>query len=186
MSTANESASIGDLDGPQRGLSPDAIYPILLTQLRNVPVIVVGGGPVGERKVRGLLTVGAAVHLISPEATPRLQTWGETGQIEWKKRPYQAGDLAGAVMVFAATNQRAVNARVAQEAAELGLLCNVVDAPNEGNFYLPAVHRSPQVVIAVSTAGRSPARARQLRDRLAEWLARQTDLTLAEENDGRR
>jgi siroheme synthase-like protein len=60
---------------------------------------------------------------------------------------------------------------VADAAAALGLLCNVADDPAASSFHLPAVHRAPGVVVAVSTEGTSPARAKRLRNRIAEWLA---------------
>ena len=132
--------------------------------------VVVGGGPVGQRKVRGLLAAGVEVRLISPEATPQLQAWAEVSRIYWERRLYQPGDMNGAQLVFAATNQRTVNAQVAQEAKNLGLLCNVADQPDEGNFHVPAVHRQPGLVVAVSSLGESPTRARNVRDQLAKWL----------------
>jgi cobalt-precorrin 5A hydrolase/precorrin-3B C17-methyltransferase len=146
-------------------------YPINLAQMQDVPVIVVGGGLVGERKVRGLLAVGAKVMLISPDATPQLRAWADTARIQWQARAYQPGDLnARPALVFAATSERAANAMVAQDAATLGLLCNVADAPEEGSFYLPAVYREAGLVVAVSTEGVSPGRARQVRDQLSELL----------------
>ena len=148
-------------------------YPITLTSLRGAPVLVVGGGAVGERKVRGLLAAGAAVRLISPAATERLQVWAAAGQISWEQRGYAAGDLDAAWLAFAATNQRAVNAQIASDAAALGLLCNVADAPAEGSFHLPAIYRGDGVTIAVSTDGTNPARAVALRDAIAQWLSRE-------------
>jgi cobalt-precorrin 5A hydrolase/precorrin-3B C17-methyltransferase len=148
-------------------------YPITLTSLRGAPVVVVGGGAVGERKVRGLLAAGAAVQLISPAATEWLQVWAAAGQISWEQRRYAAGDLDSARLAFAATDQREVNAQIASDAAALGLLCNVADAPAEGSFHLPAVYRGDGVTIAVSTDGASPARAVALRDAIAQWLSRE-------------
>lgn len=145
-------------------------YPITLTNLRGARVVVVGGGAVAERKVRGLLDAGAAVRLISPALTAGLQALADGGAIEWHARVYQRGDLAGARLAFAATNQRAVNAQVAHDADALGLLCNVADDPQAGGFHLPAVHREPGLVVAVSTEGTSPARAKRLRDQIAAWL----------------
>jgi cobalt-precorrin 5A hydrolase / precorrin-3B C17-methyltransferase len=152
-------------------LALESAYPITLINLRGAPVVVVGGGAVGERKLRGLLAVGAAVQLISPAITPDLRALAESGAIAWQARPYQQGDLAGARLVFAATDQRAVNAQIASDAAALGLLCNVADDPRAGDFHLPAVHREPGLLVAVSTAGASPARAKRLRDQIAAWLA---------------
>lgn len=148
------------------------VYPITLTQMARTRAVVIGGGPVGERKTAGLLAVGATVSLISPDATPRLQQWAAEGRIVWKRRLYQPGDLTGAGLVFAATNQRQVNAQVAIDARELGALCNVADNPAEGDFHLPAVHRQPGLVVAVSTSGKNPSQARRIRDRIAEWLAK--------------
>lgn len=146
------------------------LYPLTLTGMRQVRAVVVGGGPVGQRKVQGLLNSGAIVRLISPEATPTLATWAEAGKIEWVRRPFQTGDVEGAQLVFAATNQRAVNAQVAQEAARLELLCNVADRPDEGNFHVPAVHRQPDLVVSVSTISKRPTQARQVRDKIRTWL----------------
>src|SRR4029079_19725958 len=128
-------------------------------------------GAVGTRKLRGLRAVGAAVRLISPAVTPELRALADRGAITCHARAYQQGDLAGARLVFAATDQRAVNAQVADDAAALGLLCNVADDPRAGDFHLPAVYREPGLLVAVSTAGASPSRAKQLRDQIAAWLA---------------
>ncbi len=146
------------------------VYPIYLTQLANELAVVVGGGRVAERKINGLLVAGGRVRLISPQATPQLQAWAAGGQIEWIARNYQTGDLTGAFLVFAATNQRQTNAQVAADAAALGVLCNVVDAPTEGNFHVPAVHRQDGLTIAVGSGGQSPTRAKQMRDQIAAFV----------------
>jgi cobalt-precorrin 5A hydrolase / precorrin-3B C17-methyltransferase len=156
---------------PDEHQALETVYPITLTNLRGAPVVVVGGGAVGARKLSGLLAAGAAVRLISPAAQPELRVLAESSAITWHARPYQPGDLAGARLVFAATNQRAVNAQVAADAAALGLLCNVADDPRAGDFHLPAVYREPGLLVAVSTAGASPARAKRLRDQIAAWIA---------------
>ncbi len=145
-------------------------YPIVLTDLEGRLAVVVGGGVVGERKVRGLLAVGAEVRLVSPEATPQLQSWAHEGRMSWVRRGYVTGDLAGARLAFAATNQRAVNAGVAREAAATGVLCNIADMPAEGNFHLPALYRGPDLTVAVSSGGAMPVRAATLRDAIARWL----------------
>ncbi len=147
-----------------------AVYPVFLTNLAGAPVVVIGGGEVAARKVAGLLAVQAAVTLISPKAVPELALLAAIARITWIERPYAPGDLEGARLVFAATNVRAVNAQVAGEAAMRGILCNVVDAPAEGTFHLPAIHRQDEVVVAVGTGGSAPGRAKQVRDRIAAWL----------------
>lgn len=147
------------------------VYPIYLHQNSSLSAVVVGGGPVGQRKVTGLLSAGARVRLVSPTATPHLQDLAAAGRIEWLPRPYQTGDLDGALLAFAATNQRPVNAQVALDARNARILCNVADAPDEGDFHVPAIHRQGDLTIAVGTGGHSPTHARRVRDLIAEWLA---------------
>ena len=149
------------------------MYPILLTQTAILQAVVVGGGPVGERKVRGLLDAGVVVQLISPEATDPLQAWAQAGFVHWTTRVYQDGDLDGATLVFAATNRREVNRQIVDDAARLGILCNVADDPAAGSFHVPAVYRGDGLIVTVSTQGQSPARARQVRDDIAAWLSGQ-------------
>ena len=146
------------------------MYPIILTKTTEMKAVVIGGGPVGERKVRGLLAAKTAVFLISPEATPRLQAWAAAGEITWEKRPFHPDDLENVTLVFAATNQRTINAQIAQEAKARGLLCNIADAPKEGNFHVPAVHRGDDELITVSTYGKNPSQARLLRNQIKAWL----------------
>jgi cobalt-precorrin 5A hydrolase/precorrin-3B C17-methyltransferase len=152
--------------------SAETVYPIFLTQMQGVLVVVVGGGKVAQRKIVGLLAAGAQVRVISPVLAPGLAAWQQAGEIEWIARPYQAGDLQGAYLAFAATDQRAVNAQVAQEASQRRILCNVADAPQEGSFHLPAVHRQAGMVIAVGSGGTEPARSKRLRDQIADLVAK--------------
>jgi cobalt-precorrin 5A hydrolase / precorrin-3B C17-methyltransferase len=148
------------------------MLPITLTNLNNVLAVVVGGGPVGERKVRGVLEAGGRVRLIAPEATAQLAAWAKSGEIEWLQRAYQPGDLQDARLVFAATNLREVNRAVAVEADQRGLLINVADVPAEGNFHMPAIHRSDEVIIAVSSHSGRPRLAQKVRDWIAGLLAK--------------
>lgn len=152
--------------------SEQPVYPIFLTNLAGAPVMVVGGGAVAARKVQGLLTVAAQVTVIAPALGDELTTLHAAGLVHWLARPYQMGDLASARLAFAATNDRAVNALVAQEAAAQRILCNVADDPTAGTFHLPAVHRQEGIVVAVGSGGESPRRAKALRDQIAQWLAR--------------
>lgn len=149
-------------------------YPIALSQLTGQKVVVVGGGVVGERKVWGVIAAGAKVTLISPVATEQLRAWADDNVIAWVMRPYQHDDLAGATVAFAATNIRAVNHAIAQEAQQLGILCNVADAPDDGNFYSMGVIRHEGLVIAIGTDGASPRRAKQIRQQLEQFLRDQS------------
>ena len=148
-------------------------YPLTMTTLGERNAVVVGGGTVGERKVRGLLAGEVPVRLVSPSATQQINAWAEAGEIEWIRRRYRDGDLEGAALVFAATDQRAVNHEVAAAAHAKELLVNVADAPAEGNFHSPAVTRKDDLIVSVSTYSGQPRRATSARDRIAALLEKE-------------
>ena len=149
-------------------------YPVTLTRVAGRKVVVAGGGTVGERKVRGLLAVRAAVTLVSPTATPQLRQWADAGKIRWEQRVFSPQDVTGAKLVFSATDDRAANAAIGAAAEAAGVLCNIADDPTAGDFHLPAVHRSGNITIAVSTGGENPARAAKIRNRLAAIIRAET------------
>ncbi len=140
-------------------------FPVCL-QLANRPCIVVGGGEVARRKVEGLLSCGAAVTVISPQLTASLARRREAGEFEWRAREYRDGDLAGAFLVIAATDDQMVQARIHAEAERDNLLLNVADVPKWCNVILPAVVRRGDLSIAISTGGASQALAGKLRREL--------------------
>lgn len=144
-------------------------YPAFL-RLEGRPCLVIGGGTVAEGKVNGLLTAGARVTLISPDATPSLQHLAEQGRIVWEHRQYREGDLEGYFLAIAVTDDRAVNQQAWEEAERRRILFNAGDDPVRCNFILPALHRQGDLVIAVSTHGKSPALAVRLRDHLAQEI----------------
>lgn len=140
-------------------------YPVML-DLAGVECLVVGGGRVAERKVEGLLNVGARVTVIAPRATERLAELARQGKVQHERRPFAAGDAAGHRLVIAATDDARLNAEVAGEGRRRGILVNVVDCAPESNFIVPATVRRGELVISVSTGGASPAQARRIRERL--------------------
>lgn len=129
--------------------------------------VVVGGGSVAARKVEALLESAARVRVVSPMLAPRLRTLAEAGRIEWVARGYTPGDLEGATLAFAATNDAAINRQVAADAVARATLVNVADAPGLGNFIVPATLRRGDLTLAISTGGGAPGYARRLRALLA-------------------
>lgn len=86
--------------------------PIMLN-VQGKLVIIIGGGAVAERKAFPLLEAGAELLIISPSLSGTLPAMAEGGRLQWISRPYAPGDLQGAVLVYAASDDRAVNERVA-------------------------------------------------------------------------
>ena len=141
------------------------MYPIFLS-ISGRLCVVIGGGRVAERKILSLLEAEAHVRVISPQLTDVLTALAAEGRIDWLPRCFQSGDLAEALLVFAATDSRYVNEAVARAAAASGQLVNIADAPELCNFQVPAVVRQGDLSIAVSTNGKSPALAAKIRKQL--------------------
>ena len=140
-------------------------YPVYL-DLDGRPCVIIGGGEVASRKVRGLLECRASLTVISPSVTPDIRERAETGELQWSAREYVEGDLKGAFLAIAATDRRPVNEAIADEAARNNVILNVVDDPSLCTFIAPAVVRQGEVTVALSTGGASPALARKLRESL--------------------
>ncbi len=143
-----------------------AYYPVFI-DVQNRLCIVIGGGNIGEEKVRKLLECGAKVLMISPEVNDGVRELADGERVEWLKRQYQPGDLADAFIAIAATDDNSVNQLVAKEARGRNVLLNVVDVTHLCTFIAPSVARRGEVTIATSTGGASPALARKFREELS-------------------
>ena len=137
-------------------------YPVFL-RVQDRRCVVIGGGAVAERKVRSLLAAGACVAVVSPTLNPGLAALAAAGAIEHAPRRYRAGDLAGARLAYAATDDEVLHAAIAAEAEAAGVLLNVVDRPRWCSFIVPSIMRRGDLTVAVSTAGGSPALAKRVR-----------------------
>ncbi|MHC4294803.1 MAG: precorrin-2 dehydrogenase/sirohydrochlorin ferrochelatase family protein [Planctomycetota bacterium] len=141
------------------------VYPIML-KLTARRVVVVGAGPVALRKVETLKKAGANVTVVSKD----IPADADLNGVEVIGEEYRSELLSGAALVFACTNDREVNARIAADARQAGALVNCVDQPEDCDFFAPAVIADEQVVVAISSGGASPALAGHLKNRLAEAL----------------
>src|SRR3954470_23179350 len=144
------------------------VYPAAL-RLVGRRTVVVGGGPVAQRRVLGLLDARAEVLVVAPEATPAIEALADGGEVRWERRPYQDGDLAEAWYAVAAADDPAVNAAVAREAEAGRVFCSRADSAEDSSAWTPAVGRHDGVTVAVIGGG-DPRRAVALRDGVLEGL----------------
>jgi len=142
-----------------------AWYPIFLS-LKDRQVLVVGAGNVALRKTKGLLEAGARVTVVAPGHEREF----EKLPVKLVEREFRTSDLAGAALVFAATNDRLTNHRVAIAAKGRGILANIADSPEECGFIVPARVTRGGVQIAISTGGRNPRVSAELRRKLESIL----------------
>ena len=140
-------------------------YPIYL-DIQNRNCLVVGGGGVGTRKVATLLNCGAKVTAVSPDMSDKLRSLAGSPGLTLKQRPYRSSDLEGMFLVIGATDDETLNRQISRDAEQRGTLCNIADRPEICNFILPAIVQREDLVITVSTSGKSPALAKKLRKSL--------------------
>ena len=145
------------------------VYPISLN-LEEKHCVVIGGGKVAERKISGLIPSPCQITVISARITERLHHWVNGKRLTWRCKCYETGDLQGAFLVFAATNDPEVQAAIAREAKSAGALINVADAPAACDFHVPAVLNRGDLQITVSTHGKSPAVAALVKQHLSGWI----------------
>ena len=139
-----------------------SLYPINL-DLNGKKCVVIGGGKVALRKVKTLLKAEAQVTVIAPSLTASLIELAKAEAIFYKSKEYMYGDLAGFFLAVCATDSSFVNAAAAKEAKEKHVLVNVVDQSVPSDFMVPAQVSRGDLLLTVSTGGKSPALARQLR-----------------------
>lgn len=144
-------------------------YPVAL-RLDGRLCVVIGGGDVAARKVEALLFAGGRVTVVAPELAASLAARAETHEVVHRPRRYRQGDLRGAFLAVAATDDEDVQRAVAAEAEAEHALLNVVDAPALCTFILPAIVRRRDVTVSISTGGASPTLARKMREVLAEQV----------------
>jgi precorrin-2 dehydrogenase/sirohydrochlorin ferrochelatase len=149
-------------------------YPVNL-DIQNRKCLVVGGGSVGTRKVMTLLECGAVVTVVSSDVAEELLELAEKKMIELKKRPYESSDIDGMFLVIGATDNEELNWQINKDAEHQNKLCNIADRPEACNFVLPSIVNRGNLVIAISTSGKSPAFAKKMRQDLEKEFGEEYD-----------
>ncbi|MBN7122529.1 siroheme synthase CysG [Erwinia billingiae] len=145
-------------------------YLPIFADIRNKPVLIVGGGDVAARKIDLLRRAGARVQIAARTLCEELTALESSGEVSWIAQEYQNALLDGVYLVIAATDDGELNARVYHDATERQMLANVVDDQPKCSFIFPSiVDRSP-LVVAISSSGTAPVLARLLREKLEALL----------------
>ncbi len=135
----------------------------LFVDLAGKTVKVFGGGRIAARWVKTLRDFGCRVEIVSPLLQENLQELTEW--FVWRKARYREGDAAGAALVLAATDERAVNSAIAKECERVGIPVSVADCAGECTFYFPAVVCKEDVTVGIAADGKDCV--------LAEYTAQQ-------------
>ncbi len=129
---------------------------------------MVGGGVVAEHKVRSLVEAGGKVVVVAEAVSPGLEKLAREEAVSVVRRDYVAGDLEGAFVAIAATDDPAVNAAVYEEGERGRVLVNSVDDVEHCHFAVPSVVRRGELTVTIATGGKAPALAKKLRRALED------------------
>jgi len=147
----------------------EGYYPVFL-KVAGLKAVVIGGGNVAARKAATLAGSGATVTVISPRLSTGLRELVDAGTVRHEPRKYAEGDVKGASIAIAATDDPDVNAAVCREAGMLGIPVNSVRPPEAGSFIVPSTIKRGGLTVAVSTGGGCPALSRRLRKDLEAFI----------------
>ncbi len=146
--------------------------------MRGKPAVIIGGGAVALRKLRNLLTAGALVRVVAANICPEIDALMVSGALTARVGGYVESDLDNAFLVIAVTDNADVNKQICADARTRGILVAVADDPATGDCTFPAVLRRGDLEIAVSTGGRSPTFAVDVRDRIAGHIGHEYGIIL--------
>ena len=138
----------------------------MMVDIRNRKAVVIGGGKIATKRIESLLRFQPNITVVSPVLEASLHALVKSGEIEHIARAFQIGDVQGALLVIAATDDAAVN-QLVKESCHTNQLINVVDDPANSSFHFPAMYEKNEITIAVTTSGISPMLAKKLRDDFA-------------------
>ncbi len=141
-------------------------YLPLFINLKDRSCLVVGGGDVAARKANLLLKSHATVTIVSPSLSLASQALVDDNKLVWINSDYHEEHLADHFLVIAATDDESVNSTVYEQAKLKNTLVNVADNTELCDFILPSILDRSPIVVAISSGGKSPILARQLRARL--------------------
>lgn len=149
-------------------------YPLFI-DLKNEPVLIIGGGEIAYRKGKELVRAGAKVTLLAPE---RVEDWRDLGVI-WKDIPYEEQDLSPYTLVVVATDDVFVNDSVVAQCKAKKIHCNAAYSVKAGDIVMPGIIEEGGFSITISSQGRTPFLTKKIKEDIKALLANYSEETIA-------
>ena len=154
-----------------------SFYPIFV-ELEGKTVLVVGGGNVAQRKIENLLHFGASIQIISRELTHKIKQLVEANKIQHIGDEFRDEHLDSVFLVIAATDDKQLNKKISESSRKRHMLINAVDQPADCNFIVPSIVNRGDLLIAITTSGKSPALAKKIREQLEAQFGNEYEVFL--------
>lgn len=171
LAEIKEAIAIGEFAEEKEDARPKTspgYFPLMIS-LADKKVLIVGAGAAAKYKIRSLADAGADLTVLAPELSPEAEQFVDKMRV--LRKEYEQGDAEGFDIVVAATNNSAVNEQVINEAKSAGALVCSGEKPKTGDFIFPAILRKKDYQIAISTDGRDPHAAHELKKKINSGLA---------------
>ncbi len=147
-----------------------SFFPMYI-EMKDLPVLVVGGGPVALRKVETLCSFGARISVVSPHFCDGFRREiGSGTRLKLLHRRFKPEDLDGIKLAVVAAGNASVNCQIVGECRKRNIPVNVVDVPQLCDFFFPAVVRRGELTVGICSGGGAPAFSRLLREYLDNRL----------------
>ncbi|GAE90129.1 precorrin-2 dehydrogenase/sirohydrochlorin ferrochelatase family protein [Acetivibrio straminisolvens] len=144
-------------------------FPLFISS-KGKKALVIGGGKIATRRISTLLNFEFDIIVVSPSTTKEIRQLADDGLITYIQREFLDGDLEDKFLVVAATDKREVNKYIGDRAKELGAYVSVADVKEECNFYFPAVITKDEVVVGVTSGGKSHKTVKDISDAIRKVL----------------
>ena len=145
-------------------------FPVFM-KVKDRLVAIVGGGGEALAKARLMAQSSAVLRIVADEPEADLVDWAFANGATLVRDAYSARHIEGAVLVFAATGEEALDAQVVADAHAAGICANAVDRPELCDFFTPAIVNRAPVAVAIGTDGAGPVLAQQIRSKVDRMLS---------------
>jgi glutamyl-tRNA reductase len=142
----------------------------LFVDLAGKKIVVIGAGQIALRRIKTLLNYPCAVEVIAPSINEDIARMRAEGKLILKEKEYETSDLDGAYLVLAATDNRALNHRIALDAGQTGQYCSIADCKEESTFFFPATVQYDGGVIGICGTGENHGRTKEIAADIREFM----------------
>ena len=140
-------------------------FPIFL-EIKNKPVLVIGGGDIALRKIKLLIKSKPNLKVVAKNFCEEILDLKDRYSIDIIQKDFHPDDIEFPIIIIAATNNKLLNKQIAQIGGKKKIPVNVVDQPALCTFTMGSIVERGSLVVSISSSGKAPVLVRQLREKI--------------------